>query len=64
MSNDQRHWTAAEIDLLFDLVAQDYNFLTGALTDSKIKTMVDNKWSDLTSKINAIGASTQLLLKN
>ena len=51
-----RRWNKDEIDLLVELVAKNYEFLTGSINNSKTKAMVDKKWSEIASSTNSIGA--------
>ena len=51
-----RRWSEGEINLLVDLVAKNYKFLTGPLNNSKTKSTVDKKWAELTNSINSNGA--------
>ena len=51
-----RRWNKDEIDLLVELVAKNYEFLTGSINNSKTKAMVDKKWAEIASSINSIGA--------
>ena len=41
-------------------VETHYEFLTGPLTNSKTKGMVDAKWLEITQRINALGAGSKL----
>ena len=38
-----QRWTQEKLELLVDLVKDNYAFLTGALTNAKTKSMVDNQ---------------------
>ena len=38
-----RRWNQEEVELLINLVKDNYDHLTGALSNSKTKTMVDGK---------------------
>ena len=58
-----RRWTQEEVELLIDLVKDNYTFLTGALTNAKTKSMVDNKWKHIASAINSLAERTQFLTK-
>ena len=51
-----RRWSEEDTNLLVDLVAKDYKFLTGPLNNSKTKSMEDKKWAESTNSINSIGA--------
>ena len=53
-----RRWTQEEVELLVDLVKDNYTFLTGALTNAKTKSMVDSKWRDIASVINSLAKGT------
>ena len=53
-----RRRTQEEVELLIDLVKDDYTFLTWALTNAKTKSMVDNKWRDIASAINSLAKRT------
>ena len=55
-----RRWSSEEVHELVENVETHYNFLTSALTISKTKSMVDNKWLDITDSINALGADPKL----
>ena len=55
-----RRWSSEEVHELVEYVETHYNFLTSALTISKTKSMVDNKWLDITDSINALGAGPKL----
>ena len=61
MSEVRRLWTPTELQLLVELVGESYQYLTGALNNSKSKTQVDNRWKDITAKINALGEGTEQL---
>ena len=41
--------------MLVELVGATYNFLTGALSNSKTKQMVDAKWRSIALTINSLG---------
>ena len=43
-----RRWSSEEVHELVENVETYYNFLTSAPTISKTKSMVDNKWLDIT----------------
>ena len=51
-----RRWTSEEANDLVENVEIHYEFLTGPLTNSKTKGMVDAKWQEITQRINALGA--------
>ena len=53
-----QRWTQEKLELLVDLVKDNYTFLTGALTNAKTKSMVDNKWRDIASAINSLAKET------
>ena len=55
-----RRWSSEEMHELVENVETHYNFLASALTISKTKSMVDNKWLDITDSINALGAGPKL----
>ena len=60
--SERRLWTVNEIDLLLDLVTDCYQFLSAPLNNSKTKTMIDKKWSEITTKINALGEGQPLAM--
>ena len=39
---------------MIDLLKDNYTYLTGALTNAKTKSMVDNKWRDIAGAINSL----------
>ena len=41
--------------MLVELVGATYNFLTGALSNSKTKQMIDAKWRSIALTINSLG---------
>ena len=43
-----RRWTSEEVNDLVENVETHYEFLTGPLTNSKTKSMVDAKWLEIT----------------
>ena len=51
-----RRWSNDEVEILVELVGNNYEFLTGSLNVSKTKSMVDQKWEELTANINSINA--------
>ena len=53
-----QRWTQEKLELLVDLVMDNYTFLTAALTNAKTKSMVDNKWRDIASAINILAKGT------
>ena len=55
-----RRWSSEEVHELVENVETHYDFLTSALTISKTKSMVDNKWLDITDSINALGTGPKL----
>ena len=59
--SDRRRWTADEIDLLVDFMEKPYDFITSAKNPSKTKTMVEGKWEEVASQVNALGAGHSLL---
>ena len=50
-----RRWNQEEVELLISLVKDSYAYLTGALSNSKTKPMVDGKWNDIAATINSLG---------
>ena len=58
-----RRWTPEEVELLIDLMRDNYTFLTGALTNAKTKSMVNNKWRDIASAINSLDKRTPFLIE-
>ena len=44
-----------EVKMLVELVGANYNFLTGALSNAKMKPMVDAKWRSIALTINSLG---------
>ena len=50
-----RRWSEEEVKMLVELVGATYNFLTGALSNSKTKQMVDAKWRSIALTINSLG---------
>ena len=55
-----RRCTSEEVNDLVEHVETHYEFLTGPLTNSKTKGMVDAKWLKITQRINALGAGRSL----
>ena len=51
--SDRRHWSEDEQQKLIELVQKNYEFLTAALTPSKTKVMVKNRWKEITDEINS-----------
>ena len=61
---DRRRWTHAETKKLVELIAEDFNFLFDAVNPAKTRQMVDDKWADITNKVNALGSgSVKLTVK-
>ena len=58
-----RRWTQEEVELLVDLVKDNYTFLNGALTNAKTKLMVDSKWRDIASAVNSLAKRTPFSTK-
>ena len=56
-------WQRAENkkNKLNDLIEQNYGFILDALTPHKTKQMVDQKWTDILNKINALGMGSSPL---
>jgi len=51
-----RQWADTETTKLLDLIVSNYAFLFEAFTPSRSKQMVDQKWVDIASNINSLGA--------
>lgn len=58
---DRRRWTLVETNKLVELMQENYQFLFEALNNSKTKRMVDDRWTEVTAQINAIGSGKTVL---
>ena len=50
-----RRWNQEEVELLINLVKDNYDHLTEALSNCKTKPMIDGKWNDIAATINSLG---------
>ena len=50
-----RRWTYEENNMLLEHMMKDYEYLASAITPNKTKAMVDKKWDEIASGINALG---------
>ena len=53
-----RAWSENETKLLVDFVLDNYIFLTASISQRKTKSDIDNKWKELTTKLNSLGVSS------
>ena len=53
-------WTYEENNMLLEHMMKDYEYLTSAVTPNKTKAMVDKKWDEIASGINALGVGASL----
>ena len=53
-----RRWVPEEVNVLVDLVEENYEFLTSALSATKTKRMVEERWQIVASGVNALNAGT------
>ena len=60
-NSSRRRWSGSETNLLVDLVKKHYDFLTSACNPKKSRTMVENKWAEITEAVNALGGGTAKL---
>ena len=58
---DRRRWTAEETQKLVEQVEQHYRFLTEGVTPAKTKAMIEARWDEIVSEINALGSGRPLL---
>ena len=49
-----RRWDQ-KVHLLINLVKENYELLTGALSNAKTKPMIDARWDDIVCAINSLG---------
>ena len=53
-----RRWNNEEVNALVEKVGENYHFLTSALSATKTKTMVEDKWKKIAADINAIDVNS------
>ena len=56
-----RNWADNETECMVEYVIANYNFLTDGINQRKTKRDIDNKWKEVTSRINALCASSEPL---
>ena len=53
-----RRWNNEEVNALVEKVGENYHFLTLALSSTKTKTMVEDKWKKIAAHINAMDVNS------
>ena len=53
-----RRWVLEEVNVVVELVEENNEFLTSALSPTKTKPMVEKKWQVVASGVNALNAGT------
>ena len=53
-----RRWNNEEVNALIEKVCKNYHFLTSALSSTKTKTMVEDKWKKIATDINAMDVNS------
>ena len=53
-----RRWNNEEVNALVEKVGENHHFLTSALSSTKIKTMVEDKWKKIVADINAMDVNS------
>ena len=53
-----RRWNNEEVNALIKKVGENYHFLTSALSSTKTKTMVEDKWKKIAADINAMDVNS------
>jgi len=46
--------------MLVEMLANNYNFLTGSINNSKTKAVIDMKWAEIANSINSLGGGPPL----
>ena len=52
------HTWVPEVNVLVDLIEENYEFLTSALSATKTKRMVEERWQVVANGVNALNAET------
>ena len=56
-----RRWIHEEVNVLVEKVGENYDLLTSALSATKTKHMVEEKWKTIADAVNALDSSGRAL---